>query len=436
MSKNKILLAFSGGLDTSAIVPWLRETYHADIIAYCADLGNAPDYNFLKNRAAELGATEFIFEDVRDLFVSKFVWPMLRSGATYQDDYLLGTAIARPLIAERMALFAKKYGATAVAHGATGKGNDQLRFEKSLAYLVPQLEIIAPWKIWDFKGRQDLIDYITSRGYSYDAKKNLYSEDVNLLHRSCEGGILENIQSEYNPHDIYEWVSPSDQRDNKKTLVKINFEQGIPVAVNGQMLSPVALLTQLNEIAGKAGIGVLDLVEERTIGIKSRGVYETPGGTLVHFATKAMKHMCWDRQLLTIGRQMAQVYGEMVYDGLWHSDSRHAIDAFFSKAAESLHGSITLCLDAGQIRIAERESIFSLYSSNAVTFEGDEQNIHHYADGYSRIARLTQWRGGQRAERMANFKAATEEAAAATPNEGKSASSPVTKTINLLDAEA
>ena len=380
MDKKKILLAFSGGLDTSAIVPWLMETYKAEVIAYCSDLGNAPDAEYLSQWAKKLGATELIFEDLKEKFAQDFAFPALRTGALYQDDYLLGTALARPLISERMAFYAKKLGASAIAHGATGKGNDQLRFEKSWAYLVPDIEVIAPWKIWNFTGRTELIEYLASKGIQFVNEEKKYSIDVNLLHRSCEGGILEAVEKPYECSEIYDWVAtPAALADTQPVDLTLEFKDGFPVALNGEKQSPAVLLENLNKIAGKNGIGVLDLVEERTIGIKSRGVYETPGGTLIHFAIKQLKHLVWDRQLLTMARTMAETYGELVYDGLWHCDTKFCIDAFFDKAAESLTGEISIRIQYGKMVVTGRKSSYSLFNSSAVSLlsSGDFFSSNH-----------------------------------------------------------
>ena len=396
--KMKVLLAFSGGLDTSAIIPWLKETYGAEVIAYCSDLGNGPDADHLDAWARKLGASDFIIDDLRDEFAQNYVFPAIRAGAVYQDDYLLGTALARPLISERMAQYALKLDANAIAHGATGKGNDQIRFERSWAYLVPHIELLAPWKLWSFTGRSDLAEYLTEKGFPTNAEEKIYSIDENLLHRSCEGGVLEHLDKEYDPNEIYEWVTPPEALSKvaEPTRVAIAFDKGLPVAVNGRKESPATILSLLNEYAGNAGIGVLDLVEERSIGMKSRGIYETPGGTLLLHAVKALKHMCWDRSLLTTSRLLGLQYGEMIYDGLWHTETRQAIEAFFYKATETLTGSISMSLEQGQIRIIKRESVFSLYDADSVTFEQDKEGIHKAAAGYCQIARYNQWRQGMR----------------------------------------
>lgn len=394
--KKRILLAFSGGLDTSAIIPWLKENYHAEVIAYCADMGNSPDGKFLNDWSKKLGASEFIFEDLKDRFASEFAYKAVRAGATYQDDYLLGTALGRPLIAERMAYFAKKLNCDAIAHGATGKGNDQLRFEKSWAYLVPEIEVIAPWKKWNFTGRMELINYLSTKGITFQNTEKLFSVDVNLFHRSCEGGVLENITREYNPEEVYQWVATPDKIMKDSVTVKLTFEQGIPVAINGSNLNPAELLTKLNQIAGASGIGVLDLVEERTIGLKSRGVYETPGGTLLHLACKNLKHLTWDRELLSVARQLANAYGQAIYDGHWHSPTRLAAEAFFQNAARSLNGDITLKLECGQARVIQRQSNYALYDEAGVSFEIDKHQMNKHADGYSKTVCYTPWKSGQR----------------------------------------
>ncbi len=396
----KILLAFSGGLDTSAIVVWLKKTYQADIIAYCSDLGNGPDAVELKAWALKLGASDFIFEDLKNTFAEKFAFPSVRAGATYQDDYLLGTSLARPLIAERMAFYAKKLGVSAMSHGCTGKGNDQLRFERSWAYLIPEAEVIAPWRIWDFKGRADLIQYLKENGIDLPAKEKVYSEDVNLFHRSCEGGVLEDPSAEYNPQDIYKWVTDPGKLNSESYTVTVNFKKGLPVSVNGKTQNAEQILTQLNDIAGKAGYGVQDIVEERANGIKSRGVYETPGGTLLHLACKELKHLCWDRSLQNTARYLGSLYGECIYDGFWHTENKKCLEAFFDKAGETLEGSVTIKLEHGTARVLSRHSPFSLYDPSSVTFEADKIGIHHAADGYCKIIAIKQTLAGQRDQKL------------------------------------
>ena len=378
--KSKIVLAYSGGLDTSAIIPWLKENYKAEVIAYCCDVGNLPNESWLKNRAMNLGASEFIFENLNDLFVDDFVFQMLRAGATYQDDYLLGTAIARPLIAERIAIKAKELGATAIAHGATGKGNDQLRFEKAWAYLVPDLKIISPWREWSFKGRSDLLNYLAQKGFELEFDSGSeYSIDSNLLHTSTEGSYLENIESQYKPEEI-EALSKID--NNSSTDLTIQFEGGFPVGINEKSFSGANLLKKLNEIGMKHGLGVVDLVEERMNGIKSRGIYVTPGGTLLQFALKQLKQICWSKEMYQLSQGLSQSYGDYIYDGAWFSEPRFALEEFFKRASLNLNGEIGLKLKGTQIIVTKRMSPFNLYNSKHVSFEEDEIGFNKAAEGY------------------------------------------------------
>lgn len=395
MSK-KIVLAFSGGLDTSAIVLWLKQTYKADIIAYCCDVGNLPSEETLKKRAEELGASDFIFEDLKDTFASDYVFPLIRSGALYQNEYLLGTAIARPLIAERVAYYAKKAGAHAIAHGATGKGNDQIRFERAWAYLAPEIELIAPWKIWDYKGRKDLISYIESQGFSYKGEVNpRYSVDANLLHNSSEGGILEDISKGYNPEEIFQFITPPSKTTKDFTDITLSYEKGMPTKLNGKTLSPGAMLVELNKIGGEHGIGLVDLVEERVNGVKSRGIYETPGGTLLYKGLQNLKQLVWNRDVHTTSSMLANVYASMVYDGLWHSDTRLNMDAYFAQASKKLTGQVGFRLQNGQVYVNSRTSPYSLYSEKIVSFEEDSFGINKAAKDWSKVLTFPQWQAGQ-----------------------------------------
>ncbi len=396
MSKKKIVLAYSGGLDTSAIIPWLIEKYDAEVIAYCSDLGNAPDEGWLARRAKELGAAEFIFEDLKEELTRDYIFPAVRAGAAYQDEYLLGTALGRPLIAERVALIAKQRGAEAIAHGATGKGNDQIRFERAWAYLAPDVEVIAPWKSWDFKGRGDLVAYLNAKGFDAHDRETRYSVDVNLLHRSCEGGILEELEKEFDPAEIYAWTKPHTHCAADGADLSVEFKEGFPASLNGTALTPAKLLGELNRIGGEQGVGVADLVEERTNGIKSRGVYETPGGTILHKCCRVLKHMCWDRPTLTIASRLGGDYADLVYDGLWHSDARKAIDAFFTQASGVLSGTIGLKLTNGHMFITGRSSPFSLYGKELVSFEHDEFGLNKASHGFCRTLSYRQWQAGKR----------------------------------------
>lgn len=398
-TKETIILAFSGGLDTSAIIPWLKDHYpNSGIIAYCADLGNSPDRNQLSKLAEKLGAQEFIFDDLRNEFTANYVFPSILAGAAYHQDYLLGTAIGRPLIAERMAYYAHKMKASALAHGATGKGNDQLRFEKAWATLCPDLKIIAPWKEWTFKGRRDLVNYLSSKGHDFEnqAEAKKYSEDINLFHRSCEGGELEDLDTDYDQAQVLKWITPPDQWSNDPVHLSIHFKNGIPVKLNGSETSPAELLTQLNAWGGEAGIGIEDMVEERSIGIKSRGIYETPGGTILHFALKKLKHLCWSRELIAMSEYLGARLGDIIYDGLWFSDSREAINAFFNQSSCYLDGEINLMIYKGQIKITGRKSRYSLYDKGTVSFEEDQDSVNKLAQGYSYLSRLSSRQQGKR----------------------------------------
>ncbi len=393
----KILLAYSGGLDTSAIIPWLKETYNADIYAYCCDVGNLPDEKILKERALRLGAKEFFFEDKRDDFVQDYVYPMARAGATYQDDYLLGTAIARPLQAARVAAVAKDLGVFAIAHGATGKGNDQLRFEKAWAYLAPEIKVIAPWKEWDFKGRQQLVQYLKSHAYEYQGEIDpKYSVDANLFHRSCEGGILEDIGMPFDKEEVLELICPPSKTDAKASVViTLGFEKGFAVSLNGVPLTPRKILETLNDLGSAQGIGIVDLVEERMNGIKSRGIYETPGGTILYAATKAIKQICWNRDLASLASSLADKYGAFIYDGLWHTDARLSLEAFFNQASTNLCGEIVLELVGGHIFVMKRQSPYSLYNQALVSFEEDTFDLNSAAKGHCHIEKYSHWLAGK-----------------------------------------
>jgi argininosuccinate synthase len=394
--KKKIVLSFSGGLDTTAIVLWLRQNYDADVIAYCCDVGNLPSEKTLKERALSIGASDFIFEDLKETFAKDFVFPLLRSGALYQSEYLLGTAIARPLIAERVAYYAKKSGAQAIAHGATGKGNDQIRFERAWAYLTPDLEVIAPWKIWDYKGRQDLINYLKQNKIDYAGEVNpRYSLDANLFHNSSEGGILEDISKPYDEDEIFQFIKPPQKVSKDFTNIALEFKAGNPVALNGKTMSPAEILVKLNEIGGEHGIGLVDLVEERVTGVKSRGIYETPGGTLIQKGLMNLKQICWNRDVHATAQNLSIVYGNLVYDGLWHSDARNYLESYFLSASKKLTGTVGMKLGQGQAFITKRESPYSLYSEKLVSFEEDSYGLNKAAKDYCRVLTFAQWQSGQ-----------------------------------------
>jgi argininosuccinate synthase len=381
----KIVLAYSGGLDTSVIPSWLKETYGSSVIAYAADLGQEEDIGGLKQRALEAGADELIAEDLREEFVRDFVWPALRANAIYENTYLLGTSLARPLIAKHQVAAARSKGANAVSHGATGKGNDQVRFELAYMALDPDLKIIAPWKIWDFKGRQDLIRYAEKKGLSIPVtKEKPYSSDRNLLHISFEGGILEDPWREPSEDMFVLSVSPQNAPD-RVSYVEIDFENGNPVAVDGERLSPAILLARLNEVGGKNGIGRVDIVENRYVGMKSRGVYETPGGTILRIAHIAMESITMDREVMHMRDGLTPKYSEMVYYGYWFAPERQALQCLIDETQRNVTGRVRLKLYKGNCTVAGRKSDVSLYSNEFVTFEEDAVYNQKDAEGFIRL---------------------------------------------------
>ena len=367
----KVVLAYSGGLDTSIIIPWLKETYGYDVIAMAADLGQGEELAPLQEKATKSGASKLYIEDLREEFITEFIFPTLKAGAVYEGNYLLGTSFARPLIARRLVEIAEQEGAVAIAHRATGKGNDQVRFELSVKALNPDLEIIAPWRIWDLKSREDCIDYAEARGIPVPVTKDRpYSMDRNLWHLSHEGGDLEDPWNEPK-RDLYLLgVSPEDAPD-EATYLELGFEQGIPTTLNGEKIAPVALLETLNEMGGKNGIGIVDMVENRLVGMKSRGVYETPGGTILYMAHQALEHLTLDRLTLHYKEQIALKYAEIVYDGVWYSPLREALDAFVNVTQKNVTGTVRVKLYKGNCTSAGVKSPYSLYNEAYATFGED-----------------------------------------------------------------
>jgi argininosuccinate synthase len=384
----KIVLAYSGGLDTSVIPSWLKETYDCPVVAYTADLGQEEGIDGLKKRAMQAGADEVIVEDLREEFVSEFVWPALRANAIYENNYLLGTSLARPVIAKHQVAVAKSIGADSVSHGATGKGNDQVRFELAYMALDPTLRIIAPWKIWDFKGREDLIRYARKKGIPVPVtKERPYSSDRNLLHISFEGGVLEDPWQEPSEDMFVMSVSPQNAPD-KATYVEINFEDGNPMAIDGVRLSPANLLKRLNELGGKHGIGRVDIVENRYVGMKSRGVYETPGGTILRIAHIAIESITMDREVMHIRDGLTPKYSEMIYYGYWFAPERQMLQGLIDETQRNVTGRVRLKLYKGNCTVVGRKSGFSLYSDEFVTFEGDTVYNQKDAEGFIRLSGL------------------------------------------------
>lgn len=384
----KIVLAYSGGLDTSVILHWLKKTYNAEIIAFAADLGQGDELDTIKDRALKTGASKVYIDDLREEFVKDYVFPMLRGNAIYETGYLLGTSIARPLIAKRQIEIAKKEKADAIAHGATGKGNDQVRFELTAYALNPKIEIIAPWRIWNFKSRTDLIDYATKHKIPVPVTKSKpYSSDRNLFHISYEGGILEDLWSE--PlEDIFQITVSPENAPNKPEYIEIEFKNGDPIAVNGKKLKPHILLDTLNKLGGKHGIGRDDIVENRFVGMKSRGVYETPGGTIIHKARRALEAITLDREVLRLKDSLMPKYAEMIYYGFWFSPERQLMQTFIDEASKNVEGVVRLKLYKGNAILAGRKSPKSLYMEKMATFEKDTVYNQQDADGFIKLNAL------------------------------------------------
>jgi argininosuccinate synthase len=383
-----IVLAYSGGLDTSIIVPWLKEHYDARIVCVAADIGQGEELEGVRAKALASGADECYVEDLREEFVEDFLWPMLRAGAIYGRKYLLGTSIARPLIARRQCEVAKAIGADALAHGCTGKGNDQVRFELTYATFAPELPVIAPWREWDIRSREDALAYAASHNIPVAATtQKIYSRDRNLWHISHEGGILED-PAVTPPDDLFMLsTSPVEAPDEPEDVV-IEFDRGTPVAVDGERLDPVALVATLNAMGGRHGIGRIDLVEDRLVGMKSRGVYETPGGTLLYTAHSELEQLVLDRRTLAAKDLIAPRYADLVYEGRWWTTEREAYDAFVAVTQERVTGSVTLRLYKGNVIVASRSSEHALYDERFVTFGEDDVYEQADAAGFIRLFAL------------------------------------------------
>jgi argininosuccinate synthase len=384
----KIVLAYSGGLDTSIIIPWLKENYASEVIAMVADVGQGDDVEAVVEKAYKTGASKVVVEDLREEFLTGYVWPALKAGAVYENKYLLGTSLARPVIAKHQVEVALREGASAVSHGCTGKGNDQVRFEMAYQALAPELNVIAPWREWDLKSREDCLDYAEKRGISVTAsREKIHSRDRNLWHISHEGGELEDAGNAPFASTWQLTKSPQDAPD-KEEQVEIGFEKGVPVSVGGQTLDPVSLVELLNEIGGRNAVGRIDLVENRFVGIKSRGCYETPGGTLLVAAHNELEALCLDRDLLHFKQHVALKYAELVYFGLWFTPLREALDAFVESTQQNLTGSVTLSLYKGNVSIVSRKSDYSLYRTDLSSFTMDESYDQKDAEGFIRILGL------------------------------------------------
>jgi argininosuccinate synthase len=386
--REKVVLAYSGGLDTSIIIPWLKENYEYDVIAFVGDVGQGDDIDALVEKAYKTGASKVIVGDLREEFLTDYVFPAIRTGAVYEHKYLLGTSLARPVIAKHQVECALREGATAVAHGCTGKGNDQVRFEHAYQALAPELKVIAPWREWNLKSREDCLNYAEERGIPVaQSREKIHSRDRNLLHLSHEGGELEDPDSP--PlESTWQWTKSPQNAPDKTEHVSINFESGAPVAVNGVPLGPVSLLEMLNEIGARNAIGRIDLVENRFVGIKSRGCYETPGGTLLLAAHRELESLCLDRDLLHFKQHIALKYAELVYFGLWFTPLREALDSFVAATQNDITGRVELALYKGNLDVFGRESKNSLYRTDIASFTMGESYDQKDAAGFIRILGL------------------------------------------------
>jgi argininosuccinate synthase len=364
----KVVLAYSGGLDTSIIIPWLKDTYGCEVIAMLGDIGQQEDLEGARRKALATGASSATIEDLREEFLTNYIWPTLRAGAVYEHKYLLGTSFARPVLGKRQAEIALEVGADALAHGCTGKGNDQVRFELAYKHIAPNLQIIAPWREWDIESREDAIAYARVHNIPVEqTKANIYSRDRNIWHLSHEGGVLEDPANA--PDEaMWQWTVAPERAPDKPVEVEIEFEAGTPVGANGRRLGPMALLDELNAVAAAHGVGRIDLVENRLVGMKSRGAYETPGGTLLVLAHRELETLCLDRETAHYSQLLSLRYAEMVYYGLWFTPLRDALDAFFSKAQERVTGTVGLRLYKGNVDITRRVSPFSLYRKDLASF--------------------------------------------------------------------
>jgi len=384
----KIVLAYSGGLDTSVILAWLKERYGCEVIAYCADIGQAEDLEEVRQKALRTGASKVYIDDLKEEFARDFVFRALKANAIYEGSYLLGTSIARPLIAKGQMEVAKREGADAVAHGATGKGNDQVRFELTYYHFDPNIRVIAPWREWEFRSRSDLIAYARKKGIPIPVTpERPYSCDRNLLHISYEGGVLEDPWKEPDEGMFTMTVSP-EQAPDRPTYVEIEFEDGVPVAVDGRRMSPAELLGQLNELGGKNGVGRVDIVENRYVGMKSRGVYETPGGTILHIAHRAIESITMDREVMHLRDGLIPKISELIYYGYWYSPEMEALWEFVDATQRDVTGTVRLKLYKGNCTVVGRRSPKSLYHPDFATFEAEEVYRQRDAEGFIRLNAL------------------------------------------------
>lgn len=387
-NQKKVVLAYSGGLDTSVILKWLENTYGYEVIAVCVNVGQKEDFTMLKKKALESGASKVYVVNVQEEFVKDYIFPTLKAGGIYENDYLLGTCFARPLISKVLVEIAEEEGAVAIAHGATGKGNDQVRFEASVKALNPSLKLIAPWRIWDLKSREDCIEYAVEHKIPIEAtKEKIYSRDENLWHISHEGGELEDPWNEHS-EGVYLWCNSPEKAPEESETIEITFEKGIPTKIGSKEYEGVDLIKTLNHMGGKHGVGILDIVENRLVGMKSRGVYETPGGTILYEAHKALEKLTLDKQMISYKSDIAKKYGELLYDGLWFTPLKESLDAFVDVSQESVSGTVKVKLYKGSCKALGSKSENSLYREDFATFGADEVYNQKDAEGFINLHAL------------------------------------------------
>ncbi len=388
MEKEKVILAYSGGLDTSVIMAWLKENTDFDIIAVCCNAGQKEDFDAIEKKALATGASKAYTIDIREEFITDFIWPTLKAGAVYEGQYMLGTAMARPLMAKKLVEVAEKENAFYIAHGCTGKGNDQVRFEVTVKALNPAIKIIAPWRIWDMQSREELIEYAQNHGIPINQTiKKIYSRDENIWHISHEGGELENPWNEH-LNSIHVLSVPPEEAPDKPEYVDIEFEKGIPVAVNGEKMDCISLLTKLNEMGSRNGVGTVDIIENRLVGMKSRGVYETPGGTILFAAHTGLEQLILDRDTTQYKNIVAQKFSQLVYDGLWYTPLREAISAFVDSTQQLVTGTVRMKLYKGSAVVVGRKAPYSLYNEEFATFSKDEVYNQSDAEGFINLFAL------------------------------------------------
>lgn len=382
MEKEKVILAYSGGLDTSVIMAWLKENTDFDIIAVCCNAGQKEDFEAIEKKALATGASKAYTLDIREEFITDFIWPTLKAGAIYEGQYMLGTSMARPLMAKKLVEVAEKENAFYIAHGCTGKGNDQVRFEVTIKALNPAIKIIAPWRQWDLHSREELIEYAKAHNIPISqTTKKIYSRDENIWHISHEGGELENPWNEH-LDSIHVLSVPPEQAPDKPEYVEIDFEKGIPVAINGEKMDCISLLTKLNEMGSRNGVGTADIIENRLVGMKSRGVYETPGGTILFAAHTGLEQLILDRDTTQYKNIVAQKFSQLVYDGLWYTPLREAISAFVDSTQQLITGTVRMKLYKGSAVVTGRKAVYSLYNEEFATFSKDEVYNQSDAEGF------------------------------------------------------